>query len=192
VLCRNATRLNSDQSLDWPSAAERTWRTCFSTRTKLLTIQALINMTLAGARDECALRAVAVRLYGIWDAENSESPEGKRVRGCIGKLVKALISSLKDLPYHDFIQGNREVTIDQLRRAADSATTNPDGLLDRMSDSYALRLGSWAQGCSVISADEAQVPYLASIECGCRTFHVCNLEQVEPADRAFAGDGHAS
>jgi hypothetical protein len=163
VLCRNATRLNSDQSLDWPSAAEGTWRTCFSTRTKLLTIQALINMTLAGARDECALRAVAVRLYGIWDAENSESPEG-----------------------------NREVTIDQLRRAADSATTNPDGLLDRMSDSYALRLGSWAQGCSVISADEAQVPYLASIECGCRTFHVCNLEQVEPADRAFAGDGHAS
>jgi hypothetical protein len=164
VLCRNATRLRSDQSLHWPSAVEGSWDKSFSARTKLLIVQALVNMTLAGPTDECALRAVAVRLYGIWDSEDSESPEGKRVRGCIGKLLKAVTPALESLGYRDFIQGNRAVTLDQLCRAADSARTNPDGFLDQMSDRYACELSSWAQKCRDVPADKAELPYLASAE----------------------------
>jgi hypothetical protein len=180
VLCRNATRLKSDQSLHWPSAVEGSWNSSFSARTKLLIVQALVNMTLACRADESALRAVAVRLYGIWDSEDSESPEGRRVRGCIGKMLKAITQSLEKLGYRDFIQGNREVTLDQLCRAAVSANTNPDGFLDQMSDRYAHKLRSWARSCDRLSADDAALPYLASAECGSSPLRVPNSKRAQP------------
>jgi hypothetical protein len=110
VLCRNATRLNPGQSLHWPCAVEGAWNDCFSARTKLLIVEALIKMTLAGPKNESALRAVAVRLYGIWDGEDPGSVEGKRVRGCIGKLLNAVIPSLREVGYQEFVQGNRPIS----------------------------------------------------------------------------------
>ena len=70
-----------------------------------------------------------------------------RVRGCIGKLLKAVIDTIKIFGYRDFIQGNRKVTFEQLCDAADSAKTNPDGFLDQLSERYARELNSWAQRC---------------------------------------------
>ena len=67
----------------------------FNAKTKSLVVEALIRMTLAGPTDECALRAVAVRLYGFWDSEDGRSPDGIRVRGCIGKLLNAVIDTIK-------------------------------------------------------------------------------------------------
>jgi hypothetical protein len=145
LLCRNATRLMPYQSLHWPSAIEGTWSSGFNAKTKLLVVEALIRMTLAGPTDECALRAVAVRLYAFWDSEDGRSPDGIRVRGCIGKLLKAVIDTIKTFAYRDFIQGNRKVTFEQLCDAADSAKTNPDGFLDQLSERYARELNSWAR-----------------------------------------------
>lgn len=123
-------------------------------------------MTLGATTDQAALRAVAVRLYGFWDSEDPVSPNGTRVRGCIGKLLDAIICPIEDLKYEEFIQGNREVTLTELRRAAATANTNPDGFLDRLSDCYAIKLGTWAEACTTQLTEDGMLPSLASAECG--------------------------
>jgi hypothetical protein len=182
LLCRNATRLMPCQSLHWPSVIEGTWSRGFNAKTKLLVVEALIRMTLAGPTDECALRAVAVRLYGFWDSEDGRSPDGIRVRGCIGKLLKAVIDTIKTFGYRDFIQGNRKVTFEQLCDAADSAKTNPDGFLDQLSERYARELNSWAQRCAHQPQRSNERLPLASGECGTR---ISRTSQT--AERSLAG-----
>jgi hypothetical protein len=182
LLCRNATRLMPYQSLHWPSAIEGTWSSDFNAKTKLLVVEALIRMTLAGPTDESALRAVAVRLYGFWDSEDRRSPDGIRVRGCIGKLLKAVIDTIKTFGYRDFIQGNRNVTVEQLCEAADSAKTNPDGFLDQLSERYACELNSWAQRCVNQPQPSNGRPPLASGECGTRISRTSRT-----AERSLAG-----
>jgi hypothetical protein len=166
LLCRNAERLTPTQSLHWPSAIEGSWNVQFSAKTKLLIVEALMKMTLAGPTTESALRAVAVRLYGIWASEHAGSPDGMRVRNCIGKLIDALLSSLERFDYRDFIQANREVKLREFQYAAKTAATNPDGFLDQLTDGYARRLGTWAQTCPLHSSDRPELPSLASAECG--------------------------
>lgn len=168
LLCRNATRLRPYQSLHWPNAIEGGWSVGFNAKTKLLVVEALIRMTLAGPADESALRAVAVRLYGFWDTEDEQSADGIKVRGCIGKLLKAVIDTIKTFGYRDFIQGNRKVSLEQLCVAADSAKTNPDGFLDQLSERYARELNLWAQRCVNQPDDPSQRQPLASGECGTR------------------------
>ncbi|WP_069167423.1 hypothetical protein [Nocardia altamirensis] len=148
ILCRNSTRLNPCQSLHWPSSVEGTWNTEFSARTKLLIVDALIRMTLGGPANECAFRAVAVRLFGIWETEKDDP----RVRGCIGKLLKALIPRLETLGYSVFTQGNRQVTLQHVREAADSAATKPDGFLDHLSTNFADQLRAWRPTHDIQSA----------------------------------------
>ena len=139
-------------------------------------------MTLAGPTDECALRAVAVRLYGFWDSEDGRSPDGIRVRGYIGKLLKAVIGTIKTFGYRDFIQGNRKVTIEQLCEAADSAKTNPAGFLDQLSERYARELNSWAQRCVNQPQRSKERQPLASGECGTRISRTSRT-----AERSLAG-----
>ncbi|KAB2339661.1 hypothetical protein [Actinomadura rudentiformis] len=142
LLCRHSTRLNACQSLHWPSAVEGCWVPDLSPRAKLLLVEALLNMTLAGSTNESALRAIAVRLYGIW----RNDPED-RVRGCIGKLIDSLIGRLNDLGYKDFMQGTQQVMLSELQEAARSRSDNPDGYLDRLSTRFADELRDWAQQC---------------------------------------------
>jgi hypothetical protein len=61
---RKAHHLDSCQSLHWPSLIDGSWRSGFGPKTKLLLIDALTKMTLAGPSNENALRFLAVRLYG--------------------------------------------------------------------------------------------------------------------------------
>jgi hypothetical protein len=49
-------------------------------------------MTLARAVNEDALRSVAVRLYGMWTGDHDE-----QVRECVGRLIGAVVPSLKRL-----------------------------------------------------------------------------------------------
>ncbi|MEU5995246.1 hypothetical protein ABZ806_40245 [Spirillospora sp. NPDC047418] len=142
LLCRHSTRLNPCQSLHWPSAVEGCWMPELSPRAKLLLVEALVNMTLAGPTNESALRAVAVRLYGIWRGDPDD-----RVRGCIGKLIDSLIGRLNDLGYKDFVQGTQQVLLSELQKAARSRNDNPDGYLDRLSTRFADDLRDWAQRC---------------------------------------------
>lgn len=148
LLCRHSTRLNPCQSLHWPSAVEGCWVPDLSPRAKLLLVEALVNMTLAGPTDESALRAVAVRLYGIW----RDDPDD-RVRGCIGKLIDSLIARLNDLGYKDFMQGTQQIMLSELQEAARSRNENPDGYLDRLSTGFAAHLRDWAQRCEGLPTD---------------------------------------
>jgi hypothetical protein len=143
LLCRNSKRLQPGQSLHWPSSLDGSWNPYFSHRTKLLIVEALVRMTLACHPTETALRSAAVRLYGIWFYDRDP-----QIKGCIGKLINALIPRLKRLHYEDFIQGSQLVMISQLQKAAESKHTNPDRYLDRLSTKFAHDLRKWATNAS--------------------------------------------
>jgi hypothetical protein len=143
LLCRNGEHLQPGRSLDWPSSLEGCWIPTLSHRAKLLIVEALVRSTLASDSSETSLRSAAVRLYGIWRDDKDE-----RVRGCIGKLISALIPRIEDLHYTDFMQGNQVVMLDQLKTAAASAHTNPDGYLDQLSTQFADKLADWASKAS--------------------------------------------
>jgi len=152
LLCRNAHRLNSCQSLHWPSVIDGAWDQRFGPKTKLLLLDALVLMTLAHPATEDALRSVAVRLYGVW--RDDQDP---RVRGCVGRLIGAVVPALKHLGYADFMQGNHKVMLTELEAAAASGTNNPDGFLDRMVDDRCKRLTSWAAPCQQIEPADARL-----------------------------------
>jgi hypothetical protein len=48
----------------------------------------------------------------------------ERVKGCIGKPIRALIPRLEALGYNDFMQGSQQVMLSQLKEAAASADIN--------------------------------------------------------------------
>lgn len=148
LLCRHATRLSACQSLHWPSVVDGCWDRDFRPKTKLLIVEALVRMTTHSAPDEGALRSVAVRLYGIWETENGDE-EGKRVRGCIGKLIRVVYDRLRDFRHQELVHGSRIVKISQLEEAAQSAAANPDGYLDDLSNQLSEQLAVWARTCEV-------------------------------------------
>jgi hypothetical protein len=112
---------SSCQSLHWPSVIDGGWDQRFGPKTKLLLLDALILMTLAHPVTEGALRSVAVRLYGVWCGEDM------RVRGCVGRLIGAVVPALQHLGYADFMQGSQTVLLTELQAAAARGTNNPDG-----------------------------------------------------------------
>lgn len=142
LLCRNAARLDTCQSLHWPSAVDGCWNAAFGPKTKLLIVDALTRMALTSPHNQNALRSVAVRLYGIWSGDAD-----LRVKGCVGTLIKALFPSLRKLGYTDFLQGNQKVMLRDLESASESATANPDGFLDQLVISRSEELEAWAAEC---------------------------------------------
>jgi hypothetical protein len=145
LLCRNATRLDPCQSLNWPSVIEGGWIPGLAARAKLLIMEGLLKMTLNAPPTENALRSLVVRLYGVWDGD----PQNPRVRGCVGTLVDSVLPAVERLEYTDFIQGPRTVTRRQLQVAARSKSTNPDGFLESVVECYSVRLSSWSRRCLV-------------------------------------------
>jgi hypothetical protein len=152
LLCRNAPRLNPCQSLHWPSVVDGSWDERFGPKTKLLLIDALILMTLARPVAEGSLRSIAVRLHGVWSGDSDP-----RVRGCVGRLIGALVPVLRKLGYADFMQGNQQVMLSQLEAAAASGTNNPDGFLDRMVDNRCKQLGAWAAPCARAATEHTRL-----------------------------------
>jgi hypothetical protein len=140
LLCRNAKRLNSCQSLHWPSAIDGCWDCHFGPKTKLLLIDALTIMTLSKPVTEGALRSIAVRLYGIYQGD-----EDPCVKGCVAKLIDALILALGHLGYGNFMQGNKTVMLSSLKDAAAGKKDNPDDYLKRLADRRSRKLTEWAR-----------------------------------------------
>ncbi|MET7568090.1 hypothetical protein ABZT04_06240 [Streptomyces sp. NPDC005492] len=144
LLCRNATRLDTCQSLHWPRVVDGCWDPTFSPKTKLLIVEALVRMTMSGPAEEGALRAVAVRLYAIWDGD--PSPE---VKGCIGKFIGKIIGRLGEFGVKQFVHGQKMemVSIECLQAAARTAADNPDDYLAKLSNELGNALGEWAALC---------------------------------------------
>lgn len=142
VLCRNANKLDSCQSLHWPSSIDGRWVPEVSPQTKLLLLDGLIKMTTTSETSENALRSLAVRLYGIWNGDPNRD-----VKGCIGVLIRAVVPVLELLSFRNFLHGPMNVTMVQLRVAAASATKNPDDYLARIVDERAVLLKEWSRKC---------------------------------------------
>lgn len=142
LLCRNAKKLDSCQSLHWPSSIDGRWVSGVRPKTKLLLFDALVQMTTTSEASENALRSLAVRLYGIWDGDADP-----HVKGCVGVLIEAIIPVLGQLGYKNSLHGPMNVTVDQLRTAAASAKRNPDDFLARMVDNRRQLLEVWAGAC---------------------------------------------
>jgi hypothetical protein len=167
LLCRHSLYLCATQSLHWPSVIEGCWLPGLSPRAKLLLVEALVRMTigkLPGDRigeekpgDDAALRAIAVRLYGIW----RDDPDAT-VKGCIGKLIARLVDKLEELEYTNFMQGNQQVHLHDLQKAARTAEANPDEYLDQVSTDLACALGKWVERCGSGSSPRACLSSAAS------------------------------
>ncbi|MDQ4033720.1 MAG: hypothetical protein M3332_16340 [Actinomycetota bacterium] len=142
LLCRNAGRLDPCQSLHWPSAIDGRWVPQVSPRTKLLLLEALVSMTLKGEVSENALRSLAVRLFGIWDADTDEN-----VKGCVGSLIKSIVPALEELAYKNFLHGPMNVSMDEIRSASRTAHRNPDDYLARIVDCRCELLEAWSINC---------------------------------------------
>jgi hypothetical protein len=140
LLCRNAKRLDSRQSLHWPSIIDGCWDYRFGPKTKLLLIDALTIMTLSNLVTEGSLRSVAVRLYGIYRGDKDPC-----VKGCVAKLIDALIPALDHLGYGNFMQGNEMVMLSSLKDAAAGKKDNPDDYLKRLADRRSRKLTEWAR-----------------------------------------------
>src|SRR5205809_863393 len=59
--------------------------------------------------------------------------------------------------YTDFMQGNQKVMLSDLRAAADTATANPDGFLDRLVADRSRRLREWATTCDRIDLGQGSL-----------------------------------
>ena len=105
-------------------------------------MDALIRMTVTSPANENALRSLAVRLFGIWFEDPNES-----VKGCIGKLIDAIVPYLEDCSYKEFIEGPRVVTLAQLQEAAASKKDKSDHFLAVMMDERCSTLRAWAGKC---------------------------------------------
>jgi hypothetical protein len=154
LLCRNATRLDPCQSLYWPAAIDGRWIPGLAPEAKLLIMEGLIRMTTRGHASENALRTLSVRLYGAWKGDS----ENKRVQGCIGTLIASVLPALERLKYSEFMQARETVTLNELRDAAMTATTNPDGFLDKMVENFSQVLYDWSRHCGLCDFSLGEFP----------------------------------
>lgn len=92
LLCRHANELGLCNSLHWPSSINSAWIPELPVTAKLLIIDALVQMALTSEPTQNALRELVLRLYGI----SANDPE-RRVKGCIGNLIAAILPAVEAL-----------------------------------------------------------------------------------------------
>jgi hypothetical protein len=149
LLCQKAEQLDSCKSLHWPSSLDGGWDPTFGPKTKFLLIDALVWTTTAHKVNENSLRTAAVRLYGVWRGEDDA-----HVRGCVGRMIDALLPELRNIGYADFLQGGQRVMLAELEEAAGTGKPNPDLFLARKTEDRVARLRAWAAHCKDERLDE--------------------------------------
>jgi len=146
LLCRHSHTLDACEALQWPSSIDGKWNRDFGLKTKILILDALVTMTTNESRhpaNEDALRSITLRMYGIWKNDPNE-----RARGCVGTLIRAVLPTVQDLGYDDFlVDPDQLVTVADIKTAADSASGNPDGFLERRLIDRANTLALWSAKC---------------------------------------------
>jgi len=145
LLCRNATRLDITQSLNWPSSIDGHWNQLYGVKTKVLIVDALVHMALVRERTLNALQSLAVRLYCI-----SEGDPDPNVKGCVGMLLAAIVPALEQMQAGSLMEGPSEITLDDIRRAAAHAHPNPDRVFSKIVKERSASLRSWSADCDEI------------------------------------------
>jgi hypothetical protein len=108
----------------------------------VLIVDALVRMAITSAASLNALQSLAVRLYGISDGD----PE-KHVKGCLGKLLAAIIPALERMEVTSLMQGPSEITMRDIKSAAAAARANPDRVFYRVVRERSEELEKWAGDC---------------------------------------------
>jgi hypothetical protein len=147
LLCRNAKMLDICKAIHWPSEINGKWNANLPVAAKLLIVDALVHMALA-SNETNALRELAVRLYSIWELDSQQ-----RVKGSIGTLIKAILPALTRLSSTEFLPdfGQLLISLDQIKKAAESAGPHPDGYFEQLVADRSAKLERWAQGLTVLS-----------------------------------------
>lgn len=142
VLCKNASRLDPVKSAHWPSILDQQWVPHAPMQTKILLIEALVEMSTAKAKSLNALRSFSLRLYGIWERERDQP-----VKGCVANLICALVPALQRSPLKTFLYDGRELHVSDFEEAAATAKRNPDDYFARVTDCRKEQLQEWASHC---------------------------------------------
>lgn len=142
VLCKNACRLDPVKSAHWPSVLDQRWVPDAPAQTKILLIEALVEMSTAKAKSLNVLRSFSLRLYGIWQRERD-----RPVKGCVANLIEALVPALQRSPLNTFLYEGRELHVSDFERAAETARRNPDDYFAQITDCRKEQLRTWASGC---------------------------------------------
>lgn len=148
LLCRNASRLDITQSLHWPSSIDGKWNPRYGVKTKVLIVDALVQMALDSKRSLNSLQSLAVRLYGI-----SKGDPDKHVKGCVGMLLTAIVPALDDLKVRSLMEGPSEIKLEHIKDAARWKAENPDRVFAKIVLSRSESLAEWATKCSEIDFD---------------------------------------
>lgn len=139
LLRRNATRLDSGQSLHWPSSIDGSWDPQLAPKAKFLVLEALLSMATAQPLNRESLSSLAVRLHAIWAHEPDAS-----VRGFAGTAIEVLVPALERLGYRNL----SIVTLEQLR-AATGGRPNRDQFLAEVVATHRARLAEWVAASEV-------------------------------------------
>lgn len=142
LLCRNAHRLDMCQALHWPASVDDGWNPAFGVQTKVLIVEALVQMARKTPPTLNALQSLTVRLYGI----SSRDPD-EHVKGCIGILLSALLPALNHTDVRYLMQAGREITIGEIKAAAAQQKVNPDQVFSQIAEERRAQLAAWSDSC---------------------------------------------
>ena len=94
VLSQNAQKLDPTKSAHWPSVLDESWVAGASEKTKILLVEALIEMstnTIVHEPDLHALRSFTLRMMAMHEKEGSGD-----LRHCLARLVGAVVAGFED------------------------------------------------------------------------------------------------
>jgi hypothetical protein len=148
VLCRNAKGLDICQSLHWPPTLDQHWNPQFGMRTKILLVEALVNMARAHPVTLTSLERLTTRLYGIAIGD----PDGY-VKGCLGILLCPLVDALKSVGVPCLMFGKGEIPLDDIETEARRyPQIHKDWVFVRLADKYGEALRVWTRECDEVWA----------------------------------------
>jgi hypothetical protein len=164
LLCRMSKGLDICQSLHWPAVIDSKWNPHFGVRTKVLLVEALVQMATARRVDQNALQSLTVRLYAI-----SVGDPDVHVKGCLGLLLNALVPALRRTHVRSLMQSGTEVTIECIEKAASWQHQNPDLVFYRIAQELAEGLSNWTTQCDHIDFRPGAMAAAAVSAAGTRT-----------------------
>jgi hypothetical protein len=140
LLYRNSGMLNIDNPLHWPSMISSQWIE-LPVNARLFLVEALVDMALASNLTENSLRELALRLYGIWEGDREPA-----VRDCASAFLSAILPSLLELGYSDFMRGlgHGPVLLEQMEQVARTTRMNPDDYFARIVMDRRQKLAQWS------------------------------------------------
>jgi hypothetical protein len=147
VLCQNSHKLDSTKPAHWPSILDERWLPSATEKTKLLLVEALIEMSTNTQLSPGSLRSFVVRIVSMQEREGPG-----HFKKCLAGFVGAVAPALAGEPSGDtshtlFIDGDSKLDYAYLCKIAEEFKENPDTLYRKIAESRRGDLREWATEC---------------------------------------------